>query len=55
MKQQMLKSALLITICLQSASVVAATDTPETRRREAEHYLQATPPTAMFDLLPMRD
>jgi hypothetical protein len=49
MKQQMLKSALLITICLQSASVVAATDTPETRRREAERYLQATPPKAMFE------
>ncbi len=49
MKQQILKSALLITICLQSASVVAATDTPETRRREAERYLQATPPKAMFE------
>ena len=49
MKNQMLKSALLITICLQSASVVAATDTPETRRREAERYLQATPPKAMFE------
>jgi hypothetical protein len=49
MKNQMLKSAVLITICLQSASVVAATDTPETRRREAERYLQATPPKAMFD------
>ncbi len=49
MKKQILKSALLITICLQSASVIAATDTPETRRREAERYLQATPPKAMFE------
>jgi hypothetical protein len=45
----MLKSTLLITICLQSASVIAATDTPETRRREAERYLQATPPKAVFE------
>ena len=55
MKQQMLKSALLITICLQSASVVAATDTPETRRREAERYLQATPPKAMFEDMAEQD
>jgi hypothetical protein len=44
MKKQIPKSALLIAICLQSASAIAATDTPETRRREAERYLQATPP-----------
>ena len=45
----MLKSVLLITICLQSASLVAATDTPEARRREAERYLQAAPPKAMLE------
>jgi hypothetical protein len=28
---------------------VSAADTPETRRREAERYLQATPPKAMFE------
>ncbi|MFZ3377114.1 MAG: DUF2059 domain-containing protein [Chthoniobacterales bacterium] len=49
MKKQILKSGLLIAICLQSASAIAATDTPETRRREAERYLQATPPKAMFE------
>jgi len=49
MKNQVLKSALLVTICLQSASVIAATDAPGTRRHEAERYLQATPPKAMFD------
>jgi hypothetical protein len=49
MKKQMLKSVLLITICLQSASLVAATDTPEARRREAERYLQAAPPKAMLE------
>jgi hypothetical protein len=33
-----------------SASVVfAAPDTPETRRKEAERYLQATPPKALFE------
>ena len=49
MKRQILKSALLIAICLQSTSAIAGTDTPETRRREAERYLQATPPKAMFE------
>jgi hypothetical protein len=28
---------------------LGAADTPETRRKEAERYLQATPPKAMFD------
>jgi hypothetical protein len=49
MKQQMLKFALALTICFQVTSLIAATDTPETRRREAERYLQATPPKAMFE------
>jgi hypothetical protein len=49
MKEQMLKSTLALTICLQATSLIAATDTPETRRREAERYLQATPPKAMFE------
>src|SRR5438552_2273979 len=29
--------------------VYSATDTPETRRREAERYLQVSPPKAMFE------
>jgi hypothetical protein len=29
--------------------VFSATDTPETRRREAERYLQASPPKALFE------
>ena len=29
--------------------VYCATDTPETRRHEAERYLQATPPKALFE------
>jgi hypothetical protein len=49
MKKRMLKSALVTIICLQSAGLIAATDTPETRRREAERYLEAVPPKAMFE------
>src|SRR6266487_3552206 len=49
MKKQILKSALLLTLCASSTLVLSATDTPETRRREAERYLQATPPKAMFE------
>jgi hypothetical protein len=44
----------VLTLCASSTFVFSATDTPETRRHEAERYLQATPPKAMFDLLPMR-
>jgi hypothetical protein len=29
--------------------VLSATDTPETRRREAERYLQVNPPKALFE------
>src|SRR5947199_9381257 len=29
--------------------VCSATDTPETRRREAERYLQVSPPKALFE------
>src|SRR5712691_5117804 len=49
MKKRLFKSALLATIFLQSAALIAETDTNETRRREAERYLQATPPKAMFE------
>jgi hypothetical protein len=35
------------TLCLQSA-LAEQPDTPETRRREAERYLQAVPPKEMF-------
>lgn len=49
MKEQILKAALALTICLQATSLIAATDTPETRRREAERYLTAIPPKAMFE------
>ena len=49
MKKQLLKSALLATICLQSAALIAAIDTQEARRSEAQRYLEAAPPKAMFE------
>lgn len=32
-----------------ASALFAAADTPDTRRKEAERYLQATPPKALFD------
>jgi len=49
MKKRLFKSALFATVCLQSAALIAATDTVETRRREAQRYLEAVPPKAMFE------
>jgi hypothetical protein len=40
---------LAITLFTSSAFVLGATDTPETRRHEAERYLQASPPKALFE------
>jgi len=39
----------VLTLVISSTFVRAATDTPETRRHEAERYLQATPPKALFE------
>jgi hypothetical protein len=39
----------VLTLCISSTFVRAATDTPETRRHEAERYLQATPAKALFE------
>jgi hypothetical protein len=36
-------------LCISSTFILGATDTPETRRHEAERYLQATPPKALFE------
>ncbi len=38
----------VLTFCAWSP-VYCATDTPETRRHEAERYLQAVPPKALFE------
>ena len=39
----------VLTLCTSSTFVLGAADNPETRRREAERYLQATPPKALFE------
>src|SRR5882672_8421150 len=39
----------ILTLCASSTLVLSATDTPETRRREAERYLQVSPPKALFE------
>jgi hypothetical protein len=40
---------IVLTLSASPAWVSAAPDTPETRRQEAERYLKAMPPRAMFD------
>jgi hypothetical protein len=48
----MQKQTLALTILALVGSctfVLSATDTPETRRHEAERYLQAVPPKALFE------
>jgi len=47
--QKQIFALAVLTLCTSSTFVLGATDTPETRRREAERYLQATPPKAMFE------
>jgi hypothetical protein len=47
MKQKVLV-LLALTFCA-SSSVFSAPDTPETRRKEAERYLQVSPPKALFE------
>jgi hypothetical protein len=48
--QKQIFALAVVTLFSSSAFVaIAATDTPETRRKEAERYLQATPPKALFE------
>jgi len=47
--QKQIFALAVLTLCTSSPFVLGATDTPETRRREAERYLQATPPKAFFE------
>jgi len=51
MSQPMRKQIILVVVTLFTSSlfVFSATDTPETRRREAERYLQVSPPKALFE------
>jgi hypothetical protein len=39
----------IVTLFTLATLVLSATDTPETRRREAERYLQVIPPKALFE------
>jgi hypothetical protein len=43
------KTAAVIVLTSVASVLLAAPDTPETRRKEAERYLQATPPKALFE------
>jgi len=45
---QKLVVLLVLTVCAWSP-IFSATDTPETRRKEAERYLQVSPPKALFE------
>ena len=47
MKQKVLV-LLVLTVCAWSPAF-SAPDTPETRRKEAERYLQVSPPKALFE------
>ena len=47
--QKQIFALAVLTLCTSSTFVLGAADTPETRRREAERYLQATPPKALFE------
>jgi hypothetical protein len=47
MKQKLV--ILLVLTLFARSSVFSAADTPETRRKEAERYLQVSPPKALFE------
>lgn len=50
MSQAMKKQIIVLAVTLVTSSVcVLGADTPETRRHEAERYLQANPPKALFE------
>lgn len=40
---------IVLTLLISCVPAFSASDTPETRRKEAERYLQATPPKALFE------
>jgi hypothetical protein len=41
--------AVAVALFISSVFVLCATDTPETRHHEADRYLQAVPPKALFE------
>jgi hypothetical protein len=46
--QKQTLTLIVVTLLTSAAFVLSATDTTETRRHEAERYLQANPPKAVF-------
>lgn len=47
--QKQIFALAIVSLFSSSAFVFSATDTPETRRREAERYLQVNPPKMLFE------
>jgi len=43
-----------LTLFTSSVFVLSATDTPETRRHEAERYLRVSPPKAPFEYMAIK-
>lgn len=51
MRGQVLLAGLILTLAMTAAPAGAATDTPENRQTSAEAYLEAVPPSSLFDNL----
>src|SRR4026208_2536917 len=47
--QKQTSNLTILILFISCALTLSAPDTPETRRHEAERYLQATPPKALFE------
>jgi hypothetical protein len=47
--QKQTAALIMLSLIISCSFTLAATDTPETRRREADRYLQVNPPKALFD------
>ena len=47
--QKQIFALIAVVLCSSPVFIRAAADTPETRRKEAERYLQVSPPKALFE------
>ena len=47
--QKQIFALIAVVLCSSPVIIRAAADTPETRRKEAERYLQVSPPKALFE------
>jgi uncharacterized protein DUF2059 len=47
--QKRIFTVTILTLFMSCGFALSAPDTPETRRKEAERYLQATPPKGLFE------